>query len=560
MFLVRGAAGSDSNQILFMVNSQIVNDPINGAGIGYLYLDLDNVKQIEFVTGPGSALYGSGAMAGIINIITKEGDDVDGMQLTGRGGSYHTWEGNALLGKNIEGLEVAAYVDYFNTDGFSGHVEQDRQTVWDQQYGTHASLAPGNMRTQADQWDAQLTMKYKGFKFDGKFLSRMMDEPFGWQHLLDNISDRKNQEYYLNLSYDTTIIEGLDLMVKGFRNQYSDSGNWGIIPKGALALTPTGPAIMSDNKIAEWTEKSRRTGAEAQTTYEIVDSNTIVGGITFEKTEVYGSTTKGNILPTSIPDVVIPLPTVQDWPADLLRQDQNRDIWAAYVEDLWDILEDLRLTIGGRYDHYSDFGGQFSPRVGLNWDFAKNYYAKFLYGRAFRAPTFNELYHPVDGNPDLEPVTKDTYELNFGARFFPSFSAQITGYYFKGENEIGFELIETSLVSKYTNLESSEGKGFQLQMKYDFGRGTYLSMNYTYQDLELWEDYGQPKIAWWEPKHIGTLSGNIRLNRYLNLNSYLIYRGGWTRSNGDTREDPGDYALVNATLIARNFSQGTSGP
>ena len=52
------------------------------------------ITQIEFVTGPATAPYGSGDMAGIVNIITKDGEDVAGLQLTGRGGSYNTWEIN----------------------------------------------------------------------------------------------------------------------------------------------------------------------------------------------------------------------------------------------------------------------------------------------------------------------------------------------------------------------------------------------------------------------------------------------------------------------------------
>ena len=110
LFYVRGSAGTLSNRILFMVNSHPVNDVTLGTAIeSYANLDLDNVKRIEFVNGPGSALYGSGAESAIINIITKQGEDVDGLQVTGRGGSFDTYEGSALFGKTIKGLKVAAY-------------------------------------------------------------------------------------------------------------------------------------------------------------------------------------------------------------------------------------------------------------------------------------------------------------------------------------------------------------------------------------------------------------------------------------------------------------------
>ena len=562
----RGQGANASNQILFMVNSQIVNNPRDGSGSWYQYLDLNNVKRIEFVTGTGSALYGSGAMGGVVNIITKDGEDVNGLQLTGRGGTYNTWEGNALFGKTITELEVAAYVNYLNTDGFRGHVNQDLLSKQDQWNNTHLSLAPGNMKGDADQWDGQLTIKYKGLKFDGKYIGRKMDEPFGYFPILDNMSKTNDQQYYLNLSYDATVMEGLDLLAKVYRNQYSTDGTMQMFPKGYPNLTSTGQlTTMPDNMFFEWTGKSRRTGAEAQATYEIWDANTIVGGISFEQMEEYDNRKKGNYLEDPDSMRLIPLPSVQDWPSNQILPNKKRSLWAAYVEDLWDIMEDLRLTTGGRYDHYSDFGGQFSPRVGLNWEFAQNYYAKFLYGNEFRAPTFEELYDPQFGNPDLKPQTKDTYELSFGVKLQPSFSAQVTGFYFERKNLIGVDPFGDP-GSLIINVGDATGEGVELQMKYDFGRGTYLSMNYTYMnDLSMNYTYvneyipNPDPILWMSPKQLGTFTANIRLNKYFNLNAYLLYRGDWNRSESDPRDDSGDYAIVNATLIARNFLKELKG-
>ncbi len=554
-----GGSGEQSSFILFMVNSLIVNSPMFGSGAFYQWLDLDNVKRIEFVTGPGSALYGSGAVAGIVNIITKEGEDVDGLQLTGRGGSYHTWEGNTLFGKKIEGFEFAGYMGYMDTDGFRGHVDRDYQSVLDQLTGTHSSLAPGNMRGAADQWDGQLTMKYRGFKFDGKYLGRDREAPFGSLPILDDRSDYDQHQYYLNLGYDTKLAEGLDFTAKLYRNEYTNSNTVQLRGEGSRVSTPTGPTILTQDMYYEFTGKERRTGGEAQSTYEILDNNIVVGGISFEQMEIYDNTTKATYLPTPYWGVNIPLNSLQVWPDSLQLPNEKRNLWAAYVEDIWDILDDLRLTIGGRYDHYSDVGGQFNPRIGINWDFAEHWYAKFLYGRSFRAPTFYEMYSPNSGNPDLKPMSRENYQLSLGIRFLPALTAQVTGYYYKPKDVINRVLIENSGQYKYINYGDVKIKGFELQMKYDFGRGTYLSMNYSYIDLDMWDNNQQYVAAWWQARQLGTLSANVRLNKYLNLNSYLLYRGDWTRADGDTRDDPGDYAIVNATLIAKNFVKELEG-
>jgi len=435
-------------------------------------------------------------------------------------------ETNALFGKTIKGLEVAAYLDYRGTDGFQGHVDQDRQSVLDERFGTHASLAPGNMKGDAYQWDAQLTMKYEGFKFDGKYIDKKRDFAFGWwSPTLDNMSNQHNKDYYLNLSYDATPAEGLDLMVKAYRNQHSLDMVSQLFPEGSLMMTPRGPMINSVNRVAEGVYKTNRMGTEAQVVYEIVDSNTLVGGITFEQQKFYDNQKQQNILTTSNLIVFIPLPSVQNPPDQYIIPDEKRNVYAAYLEDIWDILDDLRLTIGGRYDYYSDSGGQFSPRAGINYEFLQNYYTKFLYGRAFRAPYFGELYDPFYGNPELKNETEDTFELSFGANLLP-FSGQVTVFRNQYKDSINVNVSGNPPTYQYRNGREYIRHGVELQMKYDFGRGTYLSMNYTHMNTDYPASVDD-NIGYMRPERLGTVMGNVRLNKYLNLNAYLIYRGGW---------------------------------
>ena len=75
-----------------------------------------------------------------------------------------------------------------------------------------------------------------------------------------------------------------------------------------------------------------------------------------------------------------------------------------YAQDEWNIVRDWTLTAGVRHDNYSDFGGTTNPRLAPVWDATQELTAKRLYGQAFRAPSFNELYsiNPVaNGNPNL---------------------------------------------------------------------------------------------------------------------------------------------------------------
>ena len=87
--------------------------------------------------------------------------------------------------------------------------------------------------------DAQLTVKYAGLKFDGKFIDRKRDFPFGWMMpTLDKMTNWHTKDYYLNFSYDVTPTEGLDLMVKAYRNQHSMDVVNQVFPEGSLDDDP----------------------------------------------------------------------------------------------------------------------------------------------------------------------------------------------------------------------------------------------------------------------------------------------------------------------------------
>jgi len=151
--------------------------------------------------------------------------------------------------------------------------------------------------------------------------------------------------------------------------------------------------------------------------------------------------------------------------------------------------------------------------------------------------------------------TKGTFELSFGANLL-SFSVQVTRFRNEFKDAITVDVQGNPPTYKYINRKSATRHGVELQMKYDFGRGTYLSMNYT----QLYVDCAKKDVvARMEPERLGTLMGNVRLNKYLNLNAYLLYRGAWTRAKDDPREDPGDYVIANATLIAKNFLKELKG-
>jgi iron complex outermembrane receptor protein len=553
----RGMPDEGSTRLLMMINSHPINENYTG-GATWTHdtLSLDNVKRIEVIRGPGSALYGANAFAGVVNIITKEGADINGCELTARGGSYDTQQYNLLYGKTFNDLDIALNFNYTDTNGFHGHVDEDLQTNFDHLFFTDASLAPGHLKGYDEKYDAQLTLQYKGLKFDGRYVDRDRDFPVGWLPILNHKTNSSIVDYYLNLSYEKTLWEGFDLLGKVYRDHNRYRIHAQFFPPGAAQLTPLFmPVIMPEGRLGYVSIKNSRTGCELQATYKLSAGNTMVAGVTYEEMKQYDTRTHENFLFTFSPYFIIPLPRVIDVTSiQDVNQRVTRNFKAFFIEDIWDMTRDIRLTAGARYDDYSDFGNSFNPRIGLTWEFRKGYDLKLLYGSAFRAPSFSELYDIVRGDPDLEPEKVTTYQVSLGAEVTSALSSRVTWFQNWIKDAIvpkmwsgGFEFL------RLKNQRKMRTEGLEVEMKYDFGRGSYLSFNYT-NLLFIKRDY-----QWFVPKHTGNIMLNVRLSRYLNYQTDCHFEDGFKRQEGDKRADKPGYGIVNTTLIAKQFLKGYEG-
>jgi len=553
LFGVRGGWRSASNNVLVMINSHPVNNAQDG-GATWVHdtLIIDNIKRIEFIRGPGSALYGANAFHGVINIITKEAEDIDGFELTARGGSWDTQQYNLLFGKTFSELEVAFNFNYGKTHGHRAFIDEDEQTFLDGTFGSSASLAPGRTKGDDEKYDVALNLKFKGFTFDGRYVERDREAPFGFYPALNEGSFEELKDYYLNLSYRTTLLEGLDLSGKAYRNLVDHTNDWQFYPPGVVlpSLTPTRFATWEEGLLQKLLGKASRTGIEIQATYNIGDSNTIVAGATYEEHKWYDIKAWANYFPTDYPNVLIHFPSVQKWSGEdveaVFGGTQKRNLKAVFLEDIWDITDSIRLTAGVRYDRYSDFDSEVSPRVGLTWEYIKGYDLKLLYGHAFRAPTFDEIVQRDPGS-ELDPETIDTYEVSLGADFTSSFSGRITLFH-KEEEDVILQTFPSP--KNYANVGKSRDQGFEVEAKYDFGKGTYISGYYEYLSVKSGPFFSRYRAY---------LMANVRLSRYLNFYSDSTHVDSLNRLTEDTRDDPSSLTLVNATLIAKKFLKGYEG-
>ncbi|MBT6225103.1 MAG: TonB-dependent receptor plug domain-containing protein, partial [Candidatus Scalindua sp.] len=164
---VRGVLDDASQKIKVLIDGHSINDVWRGGAMwNFDDLPVENIKRIEIIRGPGSALYGQNAFLAVIDIITKDTEDIDGFQVTTSGGSFSTQNYNLLFGRELDGLKISGFLDYFDTQGFSKKIEQDVL------FPAAASRSPGQSQNRKEKTDLNLRLSYNNLEVKAKYMKK----------------------------------------------------------------------------------------------------------------------------------------------------------------------------------------------------------------------------------------------------------------------------------------------------------------------------------------------------------------------------------------------------
>ncbi len=533
---VRGIKTVNSEKVLFMIDGHKVEFPISG-GSTWVFDDVivDNIERIEIVRGPGSALYGTGAFLATINLITQKPKDVNGVRVEARGGSFDTWGGNVLFGKNVGDLGILMNVDYLDTDGPRLHVEEDFAGLMGQ-----PSEAPGNTTRWQEKWDTSLNLEYKDIYWRNRYVKKERGAYIGIVSALGDDSKIDVQHWFSVLGLKHSITPKLEVKTEGYIDYTEFDIFWEIFPEGFMGLYPEG---MLGNILG----KDQTLGADIQLNYELFEQNLLTLGWNIEQIKQYGIEHIANFDPNTL----APLGSLQKAPN--FNKNVKRDISALYIQDSWNITEDISLTAGGRLDHYSDFGSTLNPRCGLTWQISEPLGLKLLYGKAFRAASFEQLYNINNpsqlGHKDLKPEKISTYEAELSYSIIPPVTLRLNYFNNRIEDLIGIETLPNGVLQ----FENEEGitkiDGIEVELRGKMEAGHYGYINYTYINPRDQEGQRIPDV----PLHRGNVGINLALSKYINSNTSIYMAGKRYRSEEDTRDALGGYTLVNQSIILKNL-------
>ena len=428
---VRGLATSSSaNRIRVMINGHFVNDPLRGGAFTQFDdLPVGNIKRIEIIRGPGSAVYGGNAFSAVINIITKDAKDIDGVRISSGYGSFDTYEENIIFGKVLGKIEVSGMLHYKQTSGFDGVIESDSQRNIDNalsSFGYSAvSQAPGSVHDSRQKYDMHLKVVYSDFWFQGLYSNKNFDPFVVPQYALTDESYVEDNHVFGEVGYKKVFDDKFTIKPKLYYDQIDGNNYIESLTEGtSLPFDTNGDGnydtfnTYPDGLIGDGKLSQKIVGTEIPFDYELFDGNTITLGLEYR---LINQTNVG-FWTNFDPATLSPLDSIQDVSdTNPWIKEATRRIWSVYLQDVWDITDTISLMLGARHDQYSDFGGATSLRSGLTWAFMKEASLKLLYGEAFRPPNFVEMFTAnqpaILGNEDLDPETIRTYEIGLNYKF-----------------------------------------------------------------------------------------------------------------------------------------------
>ena len=572
IYSIRGIHTDKNPQVLVLVNGVPITQ-LHFGNRGRSSFPVRDIARVEVIRGPGSAIYGADALSGVINVITKSAEQIGGTEVGTRAASFNTNEGWLLHGSRWGEVEVAFSLQALSTDGDrSRRVDSDLQSVFDQltkPLFPAVSNAPGALDTRnPEAVDTRLDLKYRDLQL--RMYNWRQDDTGvgpGLALALDPKGAASFDNYLFDLHYanaellEDSVVElnaaYMDINVETEQSLFPAGAALPIGADGNINMAQFVPIVFSEGYLGNPEFYEEHSRVEGIVTYNGFAGHSlrIAGGVT--RQEESGKEKKNfgpgvldlaNRQCSGFPCVVDgTLTDVSNTPYVFL-EDQDRDVWYVSLQDQWQIVNDWNLTAGVRYDDYSDFGSTVNPRVALVWDASTDVTAKLLYGRAFRAPSFAELFainNPVAlGNPDLDPETTNTYELalDYRAQFDLRFGFNV--FYYEIDDLISFAPASSG-AQVARNLGQQQGQGFELETEWKPGDRLNIVANYAFQQSE---DETVNEDAAWSPEQQAYVRASWHFAHNWLLTGEVKWVADRSREPLDPRDDIDDYTLANLNI------------
>ncbi|WP_417863209.1 TonB-dependent receptor domain-containing protein [Vreelandella venusta] len=501
---------------------------------------VSSIERIEVIRGPMSTLYGSDAMGGVINIITRRVD----REWVGSVGIENTFNEDRDFGDR---REINLYT--------SGPLIQDtlgiqvRGRLYERD-ASELTYTDGNGNPIDVSQRGPSPVEGDTYNLGGKLTWTPNADHDLW------VDGEVNRQRYNNDECQLGTLDGRTRSCApdpGAANGYADELRF---ERQQVAIGHTGrfaSGTLESSLMRNTTEtKGRTIPGENGVAYDGFPG--IVGGAPRELETTNTVLDSKYVMPLGDHMTTVGL---QWWDAKLddglANETFEQTTWSLFAEDEWMLRDDLALTLGGRYDHHDAFGSQFSPRSYLVWNTTPNWTLKGGVSRGYKTPSLNDLHAGINGvtgqgtiltigNPNLEPETSTSSEISAHYDSLAGFTASATLFYNEFDDKIASgndivvennPLVPDGVYSQDVNIDEAVTQGVELSTSYQFTPDWRLSANYTYTDSEQksGNNRGEPltdtpehafnaTLRWQATPQLDTwLSAEYRSERYRNRES-----------------------------------------
>ena len=458
--------GTSSSEVLILVDGQRLEEPRN-SGIASVVpkYPLANIERVEFIRGPGAAIYGSNAMMGVVNIITRS--NVNEISLSY--GSFNRKNINLLASHKIDDLQI----DFF------AHLESDNGDNYLVKNNYSANKIPtDDPREFTDlslklKWkNTQLKIQHNKYKSENFYVVNNISNGFNFNNA-DVSLITLNQDFHwynvvssLSLNYNTSNVN--------FASQ--------LTPPNFLA-SKSNPSSSDPLFVSPSFDNYKQYYAQFHNSINLKEYGSLQFGIEARIIDLPTAMVANNFDLGEFANKNFPITyygTLKQ--TTTVLNEVKRDVFGIYAQYQHTVFDNMHITLGMRYDSFSSIDSQLSPRIAIIHELDNHNSIKLLYGKAFRAPAEYELgmqNNPVIlGNVNLNPETVETYEIIWVGQW--KHTGLSFGYF---ENKFDNSIIRQDAGNnklKYDNLEQKPTKGFEFELSHELNDNLLLRSTYTY--------------------------------------------------------------------------------